>query len=151
KNLGRHLVLVYLPELFDQVEAIHVQEGISPSVAAKRVLGISFQELGAAIAKSWQLPEHVQNAMSATALPDGPLARAEDRLNALSAFSNELCDIVTREAADTRDLAMRMLLTKHKHLIGMDGEALAKILEQVEGSLTERYAALLGGDLKSSR
>jgi hypothetical protein len=115
------------------------------------VLGISFEELGAAIAKSWQLPEHVQNAMSAAEPGKQNLERPGERLNALAAFSNELCDIVTREEPAQRERAMRDLLTKHKHLIGMDGEALARVLEQVEGSLSERYAALLGNDLKSSR
>ncbi|HTQ05643.1 MAG TPA: protein kinase [Polyangiaceae bacterium] len=151
KKLGRHLVLVYLPELFDQVEAAMASDGLSATLAAKRVLGISFEELGAAIAQNWQLPEHVQNAMSAPELAEHRLDRPEDRLSALAAFSNELCDIVTREPAETRDRAVRALLTKHKSLIGMDGEALSEILEHVEGSLTERYAALLGGDLKSSR
>jgi HD-like signal output (HDOD) protein len=151
KNLGRHLALVYMPDLFDRIEAVQVGDGLSASVAAKRVLGVTFEELGAAVAKSWQLPAQVQHAMSAPEVPDSRLERPEDRLTALAAFSNELCDVVTREPPETRDRAMRTLLAKHKHLIGMDGEALAEILAQVEGSLSERYAALLGNDLKSSR
>ncbi len=40
--------------------------------------------------------------------------------------------------------AVRALLAKHKHLLGIDGEALAEILTHIEESLGERYAALLG-------
>ena len=151
RNLGRHLVLVYLPELYDQVLASVEREGLTLIAAARRVLGLSFEELGTAIAKSWQLPPQVVNAMSPQELPPGPIERSEDRLNALAGFSNELCDIVTRESPETREHSIHKLLKKHRHLIGIDGDALAEILAHIESSLTERYAALLGADLKSSR
>ncbi len=41
KNLGRHLVLVYLPELYDEIQASVANEGLSVTAAAKRALGIS--------------------------------------------------------------------------------------------------------------
>ena len=151
RNLGRHLVLVYLPELYDTVHVTVERDGLPVVAAARRVLGLSFEELGAAIAKSWQLPPQVVNAMSLQELPDGPIERNEDRLNGLAGFSNELCDIVTREPPETRERSILKLLKRHRHLIGIDGDALAEILAHIESSLNERYAALLGADLKSSR
>ena len=151
KNLGRHLVLVHLPEHYDRLDRLVEQEGLSVSAAAKRVLGMSFDELGTAIAKNWRMPEQVVNAISATELPEGRLERSEDRVNALAAFSNELCDVVTREGADTRERALRDLLSKHKGLVHLDVEALSELLAEVEASLGERYASLLGNDLASSR
>jgi len=151
KNLGRHLVLVYLPELYDQIEAQVASGSTTVSAASKRVLGATFEELGTAIAKAWQLPEHVVGAIGTTGVPDGELERPGDRLNALARFANELCDIVTRETPETRERAIKRLLAGYKNLIGINGEALAEMLTHIEESLSERYAALLGGDLKSSR
>jgi HD-like signal output (HDOD) protein/predicted Ser/Thr protein kinase len=150
KNLGRHLTLVYLPELFDRIEAL-VSEGLAVPAAAKRVLGLSFEELGTAIAKSWQLPQQIVSAMAASELPEGQLKRNEDRVNALAAFTNELCDVMTRESEAARERSVRELLVKYKGLVSLEPEALAEILAQVEASLSDRYEALLGGDLKSSR
>jgi hypothetical protein len=151
KNLGRHLVLVYLPELYDTVQELVQTDGTSVTAAARQVLGLSFEELGVAVGKSWQLPQQVVSAMSPGELQDSELERNEDRVNALAGFSNELCDVVTRESAATRHRAVAKLLLKHRNLIGIDGDALAEILKQIESSLSERYAALLGTDLKSSR
>jgi len=151
KNLGRHLVLVYLPELYDRVQSAVETEDITVAAAAKNVLGITFEDLGTAIAKSWQLPQHVVAAMSATEPAEGKLQRNEDRLNALAVFANAVCDVVTRETAETRDVAVRQLLAKHKHLVELDTPALEEILKRVEGSLNERYATLLGSDIQSSR
>ena len=151
KNLGRHLVLVYLPELYDRVQSTVEDNGVTVAVAAKTILGITFEDLGTAIAKSWQLPPHVVGAMSESELTAGKLDRNEDRLNALAAFANAVCDVVTRETAENRDQAVRRLLDKHKNLVDLDTAALEAILQQVEGSLNERDATLLGGDIKSSR
>jgi HD-like signal output (HDOD) protein len=151
KNLGRHLVLVYLPELYDQIEGQVASGSSTLSAASKRVLGATFEELGTAIAKAWQLPEHVIGAIGTTGAPDGELERPGDRLNALARFANELCDIVTREAPETRERAIKRLLAGYMNLIGINGDALAEMLTHIEESLSERYAALLGGDLKSSR
>jgi serine/threonine-protein kinase len=150
KNLGRHLTLVYLPELYDRIEAL-VSEGFAVPAAAKRVLGLSFEELGTAVAKSWQLPQQIVSAMAASELPEGQLKRNEDRVNALAAFTNELCDVMTRESEEARERSVRELLVKYKGLVSIEPEALAEILAQVEASLSDRYEALLGGDLKSSR
>jgi HD-like signal output (HDOD) protein len=150
KNLGRHLVLVHLPELFDRIQGAVESEGLEVSLAAKRVLGISFEDLGAAVAKSWQLPQQVVKAMSGE-LREGKLERSEDRLNSLAAFSNELCDVITRSTPEERERAVRELLAKHKNLVTLDTESVDEMLAHVEGSLGERYASLLGADLKSSR
>jgi HD-like signal output (HDOD) protein len=151
KNLGRHLALVHLPEMYDRVMALVEQDGAGVNGAAKRVLGMTFEELGTAVAKSWQLPQQIVGAMSGNELPQGSLERSADRLNALAAFSTELCDVVTREGPDTRERAVRDLLVKHKNLLALDPEALATILTEIEGSLNERYASLLGSALRSSR
>jgi eukaryotic-like serine/threonine-protein kinase len=150
RNLGRHLILVYLPELYDRVQELVTKESLPVAAAAARVLGSSFDELGATVAKSWQLPAQVIGSMTSGAT-EGPLVRNEDRLNALSAFANELCDIVTREAPEARERPIKELLSRFKNVVSLDHEAVLRLLSQVEASLTERYSSLLGSDLKSSR
>ena len=150
KNLGRHLVVVHLPRRYDAIQA-EVERGTNVVVAARRELGLSFEELGATLAKSWRLPEPLINAMSATEAPSGPLERSAERITALASFANRVCDLVTREPPETRARAVRDLLDEYQSAIRIDSERLEEILATVEASLNERYASLLGGALRSSR
>ncbi|HEX5098280.1 MAG TPA: HDOD domain-containing protein, partial [Polyangiaceae bacterium] len=150
KNLGRHLVLVHMPERYDAIVA-EVEGGAPVALAARRALGLSFGELGAAMAKSWRLPEPLVNAMSAPDAPKGKLERSAERVTALASFANQVCDVVTREPPAKRDRAIRDLLTKFEALVNIDSERLTEILKSVEAALQERYASLLGNELKSSR
>jgi HD-like signal output (HDOD) protein len=150
KNLGRHLVLVHMPERYDAIVA-EVEGGAPVALAARRALGLSFEELGAAMAKSWRLPEPLVNAMSAPDAPKGKLERSAERVTALASFANQVCDVVTREPPAKRDRAIRDLLTKFEALVNIDSERLTEILKSVEAALQERYASLLGNELKSSR
>ncbi|MFZ5895750.1 MAG: protein kinase domain-containing protein [Myxococcota bacterium] len=151
RDLGRHLVVVYLPELYDQVMALVQNEQISVRAASERVLGSSFARLGVAVAQTWRLPPRLLTAIAAVPSGSGPLTRAEDRLSALAEFANELCEIVASTPSATREREIGLLLTRHKHLVTIEQEAIPDLLEAVQNSFQERYSTLLGLDIKASR
>jgi serine/threonine-protein kinase len=151
RNLGRHLTVVYLPEMYDQVMELVERERVSVRVASERVLGVSFGRLGLTVAQSWRLPARMLSAISAVPTSGGPLTRAEDKLSALSEFANELCEIVSAERPANRDRAIAELLVRHKHLLSVDQEAVVELLASVKETFQERYSALFGLDLGASR
>ena len=69
----------------------------------------------------------------------------------LADFSNELCDIVVNSPESQRQSAITNLLVRHKNLISLDQDQLAEVLEQVRQSFEQRYASLVGIDVKASR
>ncbi|MGC4069590.1 MAG: protein kinase [Polyangiaceae bacterium] len=152
RNLGRHLVLVYLPESFDQIEALMVQENLSLNTASERVLGISLHKLGVGIAERWRLPQRMIQAMAVIPERSGKLHREEDRLSSLAAFSNQLCEIVGSDL-DTvsRNQALNTLTSKYKHLISIKTEEMTELLGKVQESFEQRYHSLLGNSTKTSR
>ncbi len=101
QNLGRLLSEFYFPE-----EALQIRQqlgGGDPTpaqrdAAARRVLGISLEDLGAGVAKAWGLPDTLQRALRPPAgdVPTRAVARGADggveRLRWLGRSANALAD-----------------------------------------------------------
>lgn len=112
QNLGRLLTEYYFPEEARQIrsmaaagapdagsQAAVVQAETAASIS---VLGLSFEDLGLGIAKSWGLPDNLQRCMRR---PEGePPARVPDkpgeRLRWLTLAANELTDTLLRSEGD---------------------------------------------------
>ena len=151
RNLGRHLAIFYLPELYEQMMVLTLSQAVSPHSAAERIFGLSLQKLGIGIAERWRLPKPIIRTMSAAAGYSGQSAREEDRLIELAEFSNELCDIVASAPLQYRPQAITNLLVRHSNLMKIDQEEIAELLQSVQQSFEQRYASLLGPDAKASR
>jgi eukaryotic-like serine/threonine-protein kinase len=109
QNLGRLLVEFYFPQEGKQIREL-VQPGaaqreaaLDESVAAQRVLGLTFTDIGQGVAKAWGLPDNLQRAMR---VPEGePPSRALpnaglDRQRWLARLSTEVADAMLAEGAD---------------------------------------------------
>jgi eukaryotic-like serine/threonine-protein kinase len=124
QNLGRLLAECYLPEEAQQIrQALQGREGTPEAralraTAAKRVLGLSLDELGSGVAKAWSLPETLQLVLRA---PEGEVPAKPER-------GSDRQRWMGRMAADMADA-----------MLGADGEAQAEALRGV----AERYAAAL--------
>lgn len=102
-NLGRFLTLYYLPEEAEEVRRVVAAARLSEESASIRVLGMSFQELGIGVARTWGFPDAIVKGLRH--LGEGALRPAksrEDVMRAISSFANEAC--VAFEAGEGRDL-----------------------------------------------
>lgn len=151
RNLGRHLVIVYLPEFFEKVQQACAVDGLSERTACERVLGISFSKVGTAVAQNWHLPPGVIGAISARTSSGSAMATSEDRSNALAEFANELCEIIASESPGTRGTAISDLLARHRRLLTLNEADVLKLVSDVEGVFQQRYAAVLGLEAGASR
>lgn len=91
-NLGRLLSQFYFPEESEEIRKLIAQKGVSELIAAQRVLGITFDELGMGIARSWGFPPLIVDSMAR--LPEGEVRKPHtppERLRTICAFANELC------------------------------------------------------------
>jgi hypothetical protein len=100
-----------------------------------QVLGISFEDMGVAIARQWGFPSLISSTMRK--LPAGRIRKAvsqEDRLRVLSGFSNELCEVIAQANPEARDREMQKTLLRFAEAISLDAKT---VKETVQRSIIE--------------
>lgn len=107
QNLGRTLVQFYLPEQAAQVRQLAHSQGRDEAAAALSVLGMSFDDVGSSVARTWGLPDMLVAAMRKPAddSPIRPPERRGDWFRLLGGLGNELIDMQRR--TDRRERAAR--------------------------------------------
>ena len=134
QNLGRLLTEFYFPEEARQVRSVvadHVKNGRPLSIAAEEaasigVLGVSFEDLGLGVAKSWGLPEALQRCMRR---PQGdPPARGVDkageRLRWVAQAANEITDTLLRCEPGESAAALSGLAERYAKALGVSARSI---------------------------
>lgn len=127
QNLGRMMAIFYL---FDEIEAsrkLQTDSNITENEAVLQTLGISFEEIGSAIARHWVLPDGLQNSLAADSLKSSPQAavNADAWYQLCSLFCRRITDILFRfpenrekiEVSNCIDFFTRSLRLKEKEVI----------------------------------
>ncbi len=154
QNLGRLLTEYYFPEEARQIRGIALaSRHDAPSSAAAllqaetaasvSVLGLSFEDLGLGIARSWGLPETLQRCMRK---PDGePPARVPDkpadRLRCLAVAANELTDTLLRTEGDPT-AALAATAERHARALGLSAREIAGATDQARQRLAQMARAM---------
>jgi HD-like signal output (HDOD) protein len=105
-RLGQLLTLYYLKDEHDAIQRLMADRGIDANAASKQVMGMSFDDLGVAVAQRWHFPEVIVSAMRA--LPAGPIGRARDadeHIHHCAAYARELCSLARIENQEAREAA----------------------------------------------
>ncbi|MEQ1440296.1 HDOD domain-containing protein [Fontimonas sp. SYSU GA230001] len=149
-NLGRLLARYYLHEEADAIDRLMLSENLAEDSASRRILGLSYEQLGVGVAETWEFPPSLLRSMRHPA--PGPVpspADADDALRALSAYANELAQIC--ELADESRRAEALLALEQRYRRALDVPA-ARVASAVEESLTRvrELAGTLGLDLRGS-
>jgi serine/threonine protein kinase len=127
-SLGRMLSQYYFPEETEEVRKLLQQKEISEAAASAQVLGMSFDELGIGIARSWGFPPLIVNSMAR--LPDTPLRKArtaEEGLHHVAGYANALCAVIAGTPVEERGKALKKLAAQFGESVPMsekDVEAL---------------------------
>jgi len=130
-SLGRLLAQYYFPEESEQVRRIMEQKGAGEDNAALQILGISYEDMGVAVARQWGFPPLIVGSMRR--LPTGPVRKAntqEDRLRLLSGFSNELCDVIAQATPEARDREMRKTMGRFADAVSLDPKDVQQIVQR---------------------
>jgi eukaryotic-like serine/threonine-protein kinase len=147
QNLGLLLTEFYFPEEAQQIRGLTrplaKTSAVPPSAdaASKRVLGISFEELGIGVAKTWGLPEGLQRAMRkpGTDTPGKAVERGE-RQRWLGQAANEVADaLLNAEDAPAR---IAQIGTRYARVLGIEAKALQGAAEQSQQRLLQLARAM---------
>lgn len=155
QNLGRLLTEYYFPEEARQIRSLAASAGrrdAGASLAALQqaetaasisVLGLSFEELGLGIARSWGLPDTLQRCMRR---PEGePPARVPDkpaeRLRCLAVAANELTDTLLRTEGDP-SAALHAAAERHARALGLSAREIAGAADSARQRLAQLAHAM---------
>lgn len=134
-GLGRLLAQYHFPDEAAEIRRVTGQKGIREEQAAQQVLGISFEDLGVAIARQWGFPPLIVGAMRKLApgrarKPNGQ----EERLRTLAGMANEICDVIAQVAPEARDQEFRKLMVRFSEAIPLDDR---QVMQTVKRSVEE--------------
>ncbi len=149
-NLGRMLACFYFPDETVEVRKQQAQQGGSEAMASARVLGISYEELGIGVARSWGFPDSMVGSMRR--LPGGAVKKSpnpNERLRQLAGLSDELCAVFEQVPADKQKSELEKISRRFGDCIPLDQEQLE---QTVKRSLEEvvSYTAAIRLNLQQS-
>jgi len=150
-NLGQHIVLLYLPDKWDEISNLISTQGISKVRASKAVLGISFENLGIAVAKRWRFPPEIINSMERLSGEDWQNRKGKiDDLQVLSNFSNQLCSIISNTNGEKYEESVSSLTSQYKNHVRLSPKQLNSM---IDASLekVKKHADLIDFDIERSK
>ena len=130
QNLGKLLATFYFYEECQEIARL-VAQGFHESKAAHQVLGISFNDLGQEIAKSWNFPDRLLVGMQSLASERIKKPYSElDSLNVTVNIANELCRIAATCSITGKDKALKQLIARYSTAVAIDEKQLSKALNE---------------------
>lgn len=150
-NLGRLLSQYYFPEESEEIRKVMLQKDVSEQVAALQVLGVSFEDLGIGIARNWGFSQLIVSSMRQ--VPSGPVRKPntpEERLQVLSAFSNEVCQAIASAAAEDRDKEIRKISGRFAASVPMEEKELKQTIHAAVEEVTE-FARIIRVNLQQTQ
>ena len=144
-NLGRLLVAYYLTDESEEVERLVKQQGVAPEVAQKRVLGMSFEQIGIAIAKQWNFPDDITRGM-VTVNPKSPgnLKLPDVKIRLISSFANEAATAIG-ESAPGDQKPCKDVLKSYRMSLAISDRQFDKLVEQARVEFQELSGSLVAG------
>ncbi|OMG54659.1 serine/threonine protein kinase [Azonexus hydrophilus] len=134
-GLGRLLSQYYFPEESDEVRRVMAQKNCTDDQASLLVLGISFEDLGIAIARQWGFPSVIVGSMRK--LSAGHVRKPgtqEERLRMLSGFANELCEVIGQVTPEAREREMAKAMVRFRDALPLEEK---EVMQTVKRSVEE--------------
>ena len=150
-NLGRLLAVFYFPEETEEISKRVLHQKCSHEVASAQVLGLSFQDMGIGIARTWGFPEQIVHSMRR--LPDGPVKKPDtpqDRLRILAEFCYNLCDLIADTPRDQKTGGLKKIAARFGSQMPLTEKDLIPVLDQALEGIIE-YANIIHIKLPQSK
>lgn len=149
-NLGQLLALFYFPEESEEINKLIQAKGYSQDKASMQILGLTLEDLGIGIAKSWGFPDQLVQSMKK--LPEEKVKKAHntaDKLRVLSSFSNELCEIILCTPDVERVKALSQLKERFGESLPISASQLSSLMEKSMKDIAQ-FASVVNVNLKQS-
>ncbi len=134
--LGKLLTAYYLHEEFQQIAKLQTSQNLDEAHASTRVLGLSFEELGMGVARSWGFPERLLQSMRHIDAGKAPKpTTVDERLRTVASVSSDLCNAL-REAVPERRRSLLAALSARYETLGVTEKLVAAVTESAAAELS---------------
>lgn len=149
-NLGRMIAKFYFFEESEEITRLMEDKMLNEEQAAMKVLGVSYNELGIGIAKTWHFPDRLIAGMQKfndekIAIPSSEVGRMSVTVN----MANELCAIATVNDPKGKKAALKKIRERYAIAGQFSEEKLSAALEHGLQDLSKR-SHVLGIDTTTS-
>jgi serine/threonine protein kinase len=153
-GLGRMLAVFYLPEEAGEIRLRVESRGETEAAAATEVLGITYAELGVAVARYWNFPDSIVASMKPVAEPPSEKPAAEpERERLLAAFATELSAGLSAAPQDMPRM-LAGLAARYEGALGVARDQLTRLVQGAAEKFMKESSALnlppLAGSLLGS-
>jgi len=144
-NLGRILVTYYLDDESEEIERLVGQEGMSPEPAQTRVLGMSFEQIGIAIAKQWNFPKEItQGMVRVDPAAPGNLNNPDIKRRLIASFANEAAATIDLAGSDEED-PYHDLIKRYRGCLAISKPGFERMLVDASSEFQELSGSLATG------
>ncbi|MEQ8152136.1 MAG: HDOD domain-containing protein [Smithellaceae bacterium] len=136
-NLGKMLVICYFPEEYAAIKEEMLQ-GTDENVASRKILGISLNELGTAVSRSWNFPDIIINSMETP--PPGviePPKSEQETMRNLTSYAHDLCTAVTATREDAWKEALSEISARYKKSIPLPVPQIEALLDSTAAKIDD--------------
>lgn len=149
RNLGKLLASFYFFEESQQVVRL-IEQGDNEDKAAVKVLGMTYNELGIGVAKSWNFPPRLIAGMRKLSAEKAPKPNGElESLSLTVNLANELCATASNTKAADKSKALKHLTIRYENALNISEQQLRQAMENALDELTAR-ASVVGIDVSKS-
>lgn len=128
-DIGRMLVLYYLPEEADEIR-IRVGQGTGEDSAARQVLGISYEALARSVLEDWNFPREIVTSVERAPSGTLPAARdADQRLHRIVTLASEMGQCITRADRDQQGALLTDLRKRYEYALGVDARGMQRAIK----------------------
>lgn len=149
-HLGRMLSKFYFFEESQQIVRMVEDQGLDEEQAAVKVLGLSYNNLGVGVARSWNFPGRLVAGMQK--LPGEKIRKPNsdiDHLTVTVNMANELCAISAVTELKDKEQALKQLCARYAGAAQISESKFSKILESGLLELSQRSGIVGLGIAKS--
>jgi HD-like signal output (HDOD) protein len=149
-NLGKLLVICYFPEEYGAIKEQISQKGIDENRAAHAVLGISFNELGMAVSRSWNFPDMIVRSMENP--PPGVIEKPKtehETIRNLTHYAHDLCSAVTNTKDEEWGKTMSEMSFRYQKSIPLPVKQMENLLDSAAAKI-DNFSEIVKLDKKSS-
>jgi hypothetical protein len=146
QNLGRLLTKFYFAEEARQVDAAMAQpnQPLDEEAASIQALGMSYEELGLGVARSWGLPESLQRCMRRPRgdPPSEATARAAERLRWVAQAANEVATMCLHSDPALADRRIAAIGERYARALGIGVDDMLACTRQARDRLAQMAKAM---------
>ncbi|MDZ7652611.1 MAG: HDOD domain-containing protein [Burkholderiaceae bacterium] len=139
RGIGRLLVAVFAPAAHARIRVLAREERVGESVAARRVLGRSHDEIAETLLRDWSVPDRILSAVQPLPLRIEAPSSSAERVRTAAQFA----EAIAAALAPQPFVKLDDVLERFRPAMSLDGEQLMPLLERASVR-TREFEATFG-------